>query len=89
MAISVRENLRKRSLGNDALEANLNQCAAYLTPVEFEEYKNVPQCCAGDCSQRLLLQVVKNRPLLVMSWIGKFVHQAYIDKHIQGPGTHQ
>lgn len=69
MAISVRENLRKRSLGNDALEANLNQCAAYLTPVEFEEYKNV----------------VKNRPLLVMSWIGKFVHQAYIDKHIQDP----
>jgi len=69
MAISVRENLRKRSLGNDALEANLNQCAAYLTPVEFEEYKNV----------------VKNRPLLVMSWIGKFVHQAYIDKYIQDP----
>ena len=68
----------------------LFRCAAYLTPVEFEEYKNVRAVTAVDCSQRRrLLQVVKNRPLLVMSWIGKFVHQAYIDKYIQGTGTHQ
>jgi len=69
MAISVRENLRKRSLGDEALKANLELVAHHLTPEEFEEYKNV----------------VKNRPLLVMSWIGKFVHQAYIDKLIKDP----
>eukprot|EP00656_Telonema_subtile_P027900 TRINITY_DN3009_c0_g1_i1.p1 TRINITY_DN3009_c0_g1~~TRINITY_DN3009_c0_g1_i1.p1 ORF type:complete len:336 (-),score=100.17 TRINITY_DN3009_c0_g1_i1:134-1141(-) len=67
MAVSVRENLRKRSMGAEAIQNNLRQVAQYLTPDEFHEYR----------------QVVKNRPLLVMSWIGKFVHQAYIDKHIK------
>ena len=41
MAISVRENLRKRSLGDEALKANLELVAHHLTPEEFEEYKNV------------------------------------------------
>eukprot|EP00658_Telonema_sp_P-2_P006561 TRINITY_DN12483_c0_g2_i3.p1 TRINITY_DN12483_c0_g2~~TRINITY_DN12483_c0_g2_i3.p1 ORF type:complete len:347 (-),score=64.81 TRINITY_DN12483_c0_g2_i3:270-1310(-) len=69
MAVAVRENLRKRSSGKQAMLDNLRQVAEYLTVDEFEEYR----------------KVVKNRPLLVMSWIGKYVHQAYIDRHIRDP----
>merc|ERR1712166_269296 len=63
MAISVRENLRRRSMGTDALAANLEQVRKHLTVRGFAQYE----------------RVIKNRPLLIMSWIGKFVHEAHID----------
>lgn len=68
LSISVRQNLRKRSAGKHALERNLEQVSRFLTEQEREEYK----------------KIVKNRPLLVMSWIGKYVHEANLESKLEG-----
>merc|ERR1712194_517259 len=62
MAISVKQNLRERSIGPEARFKGLEKIRQYLTVKEFAMFESVAE----------------NRPLLVMSWIGKGVHQAYL-----------
>eukprot|EP00656_Telonema_subtile_P011320 TRINITY_DN15580_c0_g1_i1.p1 TRINITY_DN15580_c0_g1~~TRINITY_DN15580_c0_g1_i1.p1 ORF type:complete len:405 (-),score=74.70 TRINITY_DN15580_c0_g1_i1:91-1305(-) len=66
MAMSVKQNLRKRSMGTQAREDGLEEVRPHLTVKEFAIYESVDS----------------NRPLLVMSWIGKWVHQAYLDGYL-------
>jgi len=68
LSICVRQNLRKRSGGADAHQENLDMVRPYLTDAEYDEFN----------------KQVKNRPLLVMSWIGKYVHEANIEGKMEG-----
>eukprot|EP00658_Telonema_sp_P-2_P049426 TRINITY_DN3759_c0_g1_i18.p1 TRINITY_DN3759_c0_g1~~TRINITY_DN3759_c0_g1_i18.p1 ORF type:complete len:391 (+),score=71.93 TRINITY_DN3759_c0_g1_i18:115-1287(+) len=68
MAIAVRSNLRKRTLGQLAHDMNMEEVKPYLTAEEHREYSNV----------------VKNRPLLVMAWIGKVINQAHVANKLEG-----
>eukprot|EP00656_Telonema_subtile_P056971 TRINITY_DN9261_c0_g1_i7.p1 TRINITY_DN9261_c0_g1~~TRINITY_DN9261_c0_g1_i7.p1 ORF type:complete len:339 (+),score=53.54 TRINITY_DN9261_c0_g1_i7:275-1291(+) len=68
LAISVRMQLRRRTGGDVALAENFREVKPYLTEMEMEEYE----------------AQVKNRPLLVMSWLGKYVHEANIVYKLDG-----
>jgi len=66
MAMSVKFNLRSRSMGEGATEEGLELVRQFLTVKEFDIYTRIP----------------KDRPVLVMSWIGKWVHQGYLDGYL-------
>eukprot|EP00658_Telonema_sp_P-2_P015190 TRINITY_DN15833_c0_g1_i7.p1 TRINITY_DN15833_c0_g1~~TRINITY_DN15833_c0_g1_i7.p1 ORF type:complete len:393 (+),score=66.01 TRINITY_DN15833_c0_g1_i7:174-1352(+) len=68
LSICVRQNLRKRSVGAAAHQDNLDMVSPYLTEPELTEYASV----------------VKNRPLLVMCWLGKYIHEAHLAGKLEG-----
>jgi len=68
LSITVRQNLRKRTGGADAHAEGMDAVQPYLTDNEHAEYDGQ----------------VKNRPLLVMSWIGKYVHEAHLEGKLDG-----
>eukprot|EP00656_Telonema_subtile_P058384 TRINITY_DN9875_c0_g1_i2.p1 TRINITY_DN9875_c0_g1~~TRINITY_DN9875_c0_g1_i2.p1 ORF type:complete len:326 (-),score=73.03 TRINITY_DN9875_c0_g1_i2:258-1235(-) len=68
LAISVRQQMRKRTSGEKAHNDNMNSVRSYLNDNEYHEYE----------------QQVKNRPLLVMSWLGRYVHEAHLDHKLEG-----
>lgn len=68
LAIATRQNLRKRTGGDIAHREGLAAVKPYLTEDELEEWNDQ----------------VKNRPLLVMSWLGKYISEAEYEKKLQG-----